>query len=121
MRKLVTLLAALTLAASSLAVAETTTTGNPNDPLQQVAPTGAEPTAAPTTLADADASAPAAASTDTGMDTAKPMMKKHHHKKKPCKKCKHHCKTHHHKKKMATPTPASEHEMQPETTAPASQ
>jgi hypothetical protein len=118
MRKLVTLLAAVTLAASSFAVAETTTPSNPNDPLQQIAPNGSEPSA-PTTLADADAPA-AAASTDSSMDTAKPMAKKHHHKK-PCKTCKHHCKTHHHKMKAAAPTPASEHEMQPETTAPASQ
>jgi hypothetical protein len=108
MRKMITLLAAAALVASSFAVAA----GNSNDVLQQIQP-NASATENPTTLADADTSgAPAAAPADANMDAAKPATTMTHHPKHK-HHYKHHCKAHHHKK----PAPATTSDASPTTPA----
>jgi hypothetical protein len=106
MRKLITLIAAATLAASPFAFAEEQA-GNPNDVLQAV------PGQSENNMTVADAAAPAAAATDSSaaMTPAagdeKPAMKTHHKK--------HHMKKHHHKKHHAKKMDTKESTTEPAT------
>ncbi len=91
MRKLITLIAAATLAASPFAFAEEQA-GNPNDVLQAV------PGQSENNMTVADAAAPA---------DEKPAMKTHHKK--------HHMKKHHHKKHHAKKMDTKESTTEPAT------
>ena len=94
MMKFVTVLAATTLLASTIAIAEENNT-NPNDVLQTV-PHQNETM----NIAENDAAnTPAADQTAAPAEAAKPVVKKHHKK--------HHRVTHHHKTKPAATEPAA--------------
>jgi hypothetical protein len=104
MRKLITLLAATTLVASSFALAEANPApGNPNDVLQTV-PGQNDNASQNLTVASADNSAPAAE--QAANDDAKPVVvKKKHHRKNHGKK--HHRAAHKMKDEGATTQPAA--------------